>query len=74
MRHHNYLTKTVNAIIDDDTVKEFNCRQLSKHPKHHNIWNKYFVNELGRLAQGAGGLLEGTYTIFFIAQDQVPKD
>ena len=74
MTHHNYLTKTANVIIDDDKIKELNYCQLSKHLKHQKIWKKSFANEIGILAQGAGGKLEGTDTMFFIAQDQVPGD
>ncbi len=32
------------------------------------------ANEFGRLAQGVGGRVEATNTIFFIHKDQVPKD
>ena len=63
-----------NAIIDNDTGKEFNYLQLIKHPKHHKIWNKSFANELGRLSQGAGGRVEVTDTMFFITPYQVPRD
>ena len=74
MTQHDYITKMANAIIDDYTVKELNYCQLSKHPKHQKIWKQSFANELGRLAHGAGGRMEGTYTMFFIAQYQVPRD
>ena len=37
MTHHDYITNMANAIIDDDTGKELNYRQLSKHHKHQNI-------------------------------------
>ena len=32
------------------------------------------ANEFGRLAQGVGGRVKATNTIFFIRKDQVPKD
>ena len=51
-----------------------NYRQLSKHTKHQKIWKQSFANELGRLSQGEGGRVEGTYTMLFIAQDQAPRD
>ena len=63
-----------NAIINDDTVKEFNYLQLSKYPKHHKIWKKYFTKKLGRLTQGSGGCVEEADTMFLIAQYQVPRD
>ena len=34
MTQHDYPTEMANAIIGDDTGKEFNYIQLSKHPKH----------------------------------------
>ena len=70
---HNYLTKMAKKIIDDDTGKEFNYRQLSKHPKHKKICKQLFANEIGRLSQGAGGRVDGTDNMFFIAKYQVSK-
>ena len=58
MTHHDYLTKMASKIIDDDAGKELNYRQLSKHPKHQNIWNRSFANKIGRISQGAGGRVE----------------
>ena len=71
---HDYLAKMANATIDDDTGKEFNYRQLGKNPKHQKLWKQSFANEFGRLSQEEGGSVEGTDTLFFIAQNQVPKD
>ena len=34
MKNHNYMTKIANEIIDEDTGKELNYRQLSNHPKY----------------------------------------
>ena len=36
MTQHDYMTKTANKIIDEDTGKELNYRQLSNHPKYKN--------------------------------------
>ena len=74
MTQYGYLTKMANAIIDDDTGKYLDCRQLGKHPKHQKIWKQSFSKDLGRLSQGGVGRVEVTYTMFFIAQDQVPRD
>ena len=41
-----------NKINDDDTGKELNYRQLSKHPNYHQISNISLAKELGRLSQG----------------------
>ena len=53
MTKHNYLTNMANAIVDDETGKELNYRQLSKHPKHHKMWKQSVSGKLGILAQGA---------------------
>ena len=74
MTQHNYLTQMANAIIYEDTEKEFNYSQLSNHPKHKEIWKQSFSNELGRLAQGSQGQLKGTNTMFFISHDHVPSN
>jgi hypothetical protein len=67
--------KIVQLIRDDDTGKYLNYRQLMRSPKHKIIWSRSSANEFGRLAQGLkDGRVIGTNTIFFIPQEQVPKD
>jgi hypothetical protein len=51
-----------------------NYRQLIREPKHKEIWSTSATNKCGCLAQGVGGRVKGTSTIFFICKDQVPKD
>ena len=38
------------------------------------MWNTKSANEFGRLAQGIGGRVKGTDTIFFMHKRQVPRD
>ena len=38
------------------------------------MWGKSFGDEVGRLAQGMPGRVEGTDTLFFIHQHEVPPD
>ena len=63
-----------NEIFDDDSGKILKYRQLLTHPKHREVWMHSSVNEFGRLAQGVGGRIQGTDTIFFIHKSQVPVD
>eukprot|EP00804_Cyclotella_cryptica_P022072 CCRYP_019734-RA/>CCRYP_019734-RA protein AED:0.28 eAED:0.28 QI:0/0/0/1/1/1/2/0/242 len=49
-------------------------RHLIKDPKYSTNWRKAYGKELGRLAQGIPGLVQGTNTIVFIAKDDVPTD
>jgi hypothetical protein len=43
-------------------------------PKHKEIWTKAGANEFGRLAQGVGGRIDGTNTIFFVHKHEIPQD
>ena len=45
-----------------------------KRPEHQEIWGNGFGNEVGRLAQGMKGRVEGTNTLFFIHKHQIPRD
>ena len=38
------------------------------------VWHKYFYDELGRIAQGAGNRVSGSNIIFFIQKPQVLQD
>ncbi len=43
-------------------------------PKTKAVWAHLYGNKIGRLAQGMPGRNTGTNTIFFIQQDQVPRN
>jgi len=64
----------VQMVQDNETGEYLNYRQLIWNPKHKEIWSKSAANEFGRLAQGVGGRVKATNTIFFISKNQVPKD
>ncbi len=61
-------------VFDEETGKQLKYRQLINHPKYREIWMHSSANEFGRLAQGVGGRIQGTNTIFFIYKHQVPSD
>jgi hypothetical protein len=61
-------------VQDNETGEYLNYRQLIWHPKHKEIWSKLAAIEFGRLAQGVGGRVKATNTIFFISKSQAPKD
>jgi hypothetical protein len=61
-------------VIDPDSGKLLNYRQLRQHPTLGPDWDISSANEFGRLAQGIGGRVKGTNTIFFIPKHQVPVD
>ena len=49
-------------------------RHLVKHPKHKTLWSGAFSKEVGRLAQGFPGIVEGTDTLNFIFKHEIPSD
>lgn len=61
------------AVMDEDSGKMLNYRQLMRHPKFKRAWSKSSANEFGRLAQGVGGRVKGTDTMRFIREIEVPK-
>ena len=60
------------AVMDADTGKLLNYRQLRRDPKYSKEWNKYSANEFGRLANSVGGRVKRTNTIIFIRRSDVP--
>jgi hypothetical protein len=61
------------AVMDRDSGKLLNYKQLTKHPKYKKQWSTSSANEFGWLAQGVGGRIKHpTNTIHFIQEDQVP--
>ena len=62
------------AVMDAETGKLLNYKQLLNHPKYKGKWQILSANEFGRLAQGVGGRIKGTNTITFIRMKDVPKD
>ncbi|KAL7502572.1 hypothetical protein ACHAXN_003578 [Cyclotella atomus] len=62
------------AVLDKDSGKLLNYRQLLVHPKYKKDWSVSSANEFGRLAQGVGGRIKGTNTIFFIHESEIPKE
>jgi hypothetical protein len=62
-----------NDVINQDTGTSLEYFQLIQYRAIFPVWNKATENECGSLAQGAGGCLEGSSTIFFIPCHAVPK-
>ena len=62
------------AVMDAESGKLFNYRQLMQSKKHKEIWSKSSANEFGRLANGVGGRIKGTNTIKFIYKRDVPSN
>jgi hypothetical protein len=53
-----------NAVINQDIGTSLEYRQLIQDETTFPVWNKAAANKSGRLAQGVGGRIEGSKTIF----------
>ena len=63
------------AVMDADTGKLLNYRQLMRNTKYREAWSLSSANEFGRLANGIGGRIKNpTNTIEFIFQHEVPTE
>jgi hypothetical protein len=63
------------AVINKDTGKLLNYRQLMNSPKYKRAWSLSAANEFGLLANGIRGRIKNpTNTIEFIFQHKVPAD
>jgi hypothetical protein len=54
-------------VLDQETGKLLEYRQLLVHPRYKDVWNRSAADEFGRLAQGIKGRVKATDTIRFIA-------
>jgi hypothetical protein len=61
------------AVMERDTGRLLNYRQLIHNPKYKKAWNLSAANKFGQLAQGVGNRIKGTNTIKFIHKCKVPK-
>ena len=68
-----WLVEMVNAVIrENGSIMEY--KHLIADPKTRATWQRSCGNEVGRLAQGMPGRVEGTNTIFFIEKSNIPVD
>eukprot|EP00804_Cyclotella_cryptica_P012573 CCRYP_014710-RA/>CCRYP_014710-RA protein AED:0.34 eAED:0.26 QI:0/0/0/1/0/0/2/0/588 len=63
----------VHAVLNEDSGKILEYRQLIKHPKYADTWTTSYANELGRLTQGIRDI-PGTNTMTFIHQKDIPHN
>jgi hypothetical protein len=68
-----------NAVIDEETGKAMEYRDLLKDPKHRENWSRAASNEFSRLFNGVGKKKDGTErvvgtnTCHWIKRSQVPR-
>ena len=62
------------AVLDEETGDLLEYRHIVKHPNHKKLWGGEFVKEVGCLAQGLPGIVEGTNNLNFIFKHEIPLD
>jgi hypothetical protein len=63
------------AVMDNNTGKLLNYRQLMNSQKYKKAWSLSAANKFDQLANGIGGCIKNpTNTIQFIFQHEVPTD
>ena len=60
------------AVLDPESGKQLNYKQLLRHPKYKEAWKRSAADEFGQLAQGVGNRVKGTNTIHFIYESDIP--
>ena len=61
------------AVIDEQTGRLLNHKQLMRDPKYKKNWSTFSANEFGRLANGVSGRIKNpTNTIKFIRRKYIP--
>jgi len=73
LAHLAEMNHQCHAVTHPITGKQMEYRHLIQDPEFRDDWLLSCANELGRLAQGVGGRIKGTNTIFFINKNCVPK-
>ena len=58
--------------MNEETGELMEHRHLIGNPKYRKLWQRSYGDEVGHLAQGMPGRVEGTDTIFFIKKKDVP--
>ena len=61
------------AVLNEETGELMGYRHLLANPKYRATWSKAYGKEIGRLAQGISGEVEGTNTITFIDKSHIPE-
>ena len=73
-KRQNKQVEAALPVLDPETGRLLEYRQLLRHPKFKEAWNISAANEFGRLAQGIKGRVKATDTIKFIRKSDIPYD
>jgi hypothetical protein len=65
------MCELAGAVLDPKTGELMEYRHLIAKPEYCEVWSKANAKEIGRLAQGIPGVVEGTNTFFFQAYEDI---
>ena len=68
------LCEIAEAVLDGKTGEMMEYCHLRISLRYRDVWGKLFGNEIGRLAKGMPGRVDGTNTLFFIYEEKIPQD
>ena len=68
------LCELAGTVLDAETGDLLEYRHLIQHPRYKEVWGKAFGKEIGRLAQGLPGVVDGTDTLDFITKNEVARN
>ena len=68
------LCEMAGAVLDKETGELLEYRHLIRRPEYSATWTKAGAKEIGQLAQGIPGVVEGTDTFHFMKYDNIPSD
>ena len=63
----------ISAVLDEDTGEFIGYRRLKKNPKYWQLYRNPYAKEIGWLAQGMPGLVEGNNTMEFHIEDRFTR-
>lgn len=69
-----FLCDWAGVVLDEKIGELMENRHLLRNPACRQVWGKASDNEIGRLAQGIKGRVEGTDAMHFIKKENAPQD
>ena len=69
-----FPVEMINAVLNEQTGELIQYLQVMKCPKYRKLYAKSYSKELGQLAQGIPGVVDGTNNILFVDKTNVPAE
>ena len=72
LAQRSFPLEILSAVLNKDTGELMEYRKLMQKPKYRQLYCNSYAKEIGRLAQGMTGLVEGSNTTFLIDKQDIP--